>query len=96
LGHVQFAIDERVAPRGDEGKEDAHLAVFHAPGESAILESNARRVAAAFEEAAFIDDMHREDLRGYRRGGEKRRRVQALADQGTQIIADAVFVPDGL
>jgi hypothetical protein len=46
--------------------------------------------------AAFINDEHGEDLRGCRRGGQKRRWVQGLADKGAQFIADAVFVPDGV
>ncbi len=92
---VQLAIDEAMAGSGDVGEEDADLAVFHAPGEPTILGPDARRVAAALGKAAFIDDQDREGrlagwllLRGLWR-------AQAGRDQGAQVVAHRVLVPDG-
>ena len=64
LGQIQFAIDEGMAQGRHVGEENAHLAVFHAVGESAILGSDASGVVTAFEEATFVNDEDGEDLRG--------------------------------
>jgi len=61
---IQLAVDEGVTGGGDVGEENAHLAVFHAVGESAILGSDASGVVTAFEEATFVNDEYGEDLRG--------------------------------
>jgi hypothetical protein len=79
----------------DVGKEDAHLAVFDAPGASAILGSDPSRVAATFGKAAFIEHQDGEGrLAGWLllRG---QRRAQAGSDQGAQFVAHRVLVPDG-
>src|SRR5260370_16583050 len=78
------------------GEEDADLTVLHLAAGTTILRRDASRVAAPFGKAAFINDEHGEDLRGCRRGGEKRGGGQGLADKGAQFIADAGFVPDGV
>src|SRR5258708_9248237 len=77
--------------RRDVGEEDAHLAVLHSAGPPAILGTDADGVAPAFRKAAFIQH---QDGKG--RGLHWRpRRQQGLADQGTQVIAHGVLVPDG-
>lgn len=59
LGQIQCAVDEGMADSRDRGEENAHLAVFHAPGPPAILGPAARRVAPAFGKATFIQDQQR-------------------------------------
>ena len=56
---IQLAVDEGMPLRRDVGEEDAHLAIFHAPGAPAILGPDARRVAPAFGKATFIQHQHR-------------------------------------
>jgi hypothetical protein len=64
LGQIQLAVDESMGKLGDVREEDADLAVFHAPGTSAILGADASGVVSAFGKSAFINDEHREDLSG--------------------------------
>src|SRR5260221_13728802 len=78
------------------GEEDADLTVLHLAAGTTILRRDASRVAAPFGKAAFINDEHGEDLRGCRRGGQKRGGGQGLADKGAQFIAGAGFGPDGV
>ena len=56
FGEIQFAVDEAMAQLRDVGEEDADLTMFDAPGASAILRCDARRVATAFGKATFIQD----------------------------------------
>ncbi len=56
---IQLAVDEGMPLRRDVGEEDAHLAVFHAPGPPAILGADAGRVPPAFGKATFIQHQHR-------------------------------------
>src|SRR6266700_176971 len=96
LWQVQLAIDEPVALGGDVGEEDAHLAVFDAPGAAAILGLHTSGVTAALGKATFIHDQHREGggrlrrLRGPGRGRER------LPEEGAQLIAYPVVIPDGV
>jgi len=88
---IQCAVDEGMPLRRDVGEEDSHLAVLHSAGAPAILGGDADGVAPAFRKAAFIEH---QDGKG--RGLRWRpRRQQGLADQGTQVIAHGVLVPDG-
>ncbi len=82
--------------RGHVGEKNTDLAVFHAPGEPAILWCDARRVAAPFGKATFIDDEHREGCLGCTMLRYRGKRVEHLTDQCAQFIADAVFVPGGV
>ncbi len=92
---VQLAIDEAMAGSGDVGEEDAHLAVFHAPGAPTILGADAGRVAAALGKAAFIEHQDREGrLVGWLLLGGQRR-AQAGRDQGAQVVTHRVLVPNG-
>src|SRR5947209_17542157 len=59
LGHIQFAIDEAMAPLGHVGEEDADLTVVDAPAHPAVLRRDARRVVTAFGKATFVQDEHR-------------------------------------
>jgi len=56
LGQIQLTIDEGMTQRGDRGKEDTSLAVFHTPGAPAILGGDTSAVASVFGKAAFIKD----------------------------------------
>jgi len=80
---------------GHVGGKHPHLAVFDASGAPAVLRGDARGVASPFGEAAFIKDEHRKG--GVRRSVGRLQRwwLQALTNQGAQIIAHAVFIPDG-
>ena len=69
FGEIQLAIDEGMAQCSHVGEEDADLTVLHLAAGTTILRRDACRVAAPFGKAAFINDEHREDLRGCRRGG---------------------------
>ena len=60
FGQVQFAVDEGVAQSSDVGGKDADLAIFHAPGASAILGGDAWGVVSAFGETTFVEDQDRE------------------------------------
>jgi hypothetical protein len=84
-----------VAGGGDVGDKDADLAIFHAPGASAILGSDTRGVASAFGEATFVKDEDRKNRFMLGAGGDLGRGMQALRDQRTKIIAHAILVPDG-
>ncbi len=95
LGQIEFAVDEGMAQFGDVGKEDADLTVFDLSRGPAILPPDTRRVAAAFGEAAFVDDHNRIQWLGISASGNQRRRKEGLAHQGAQFIAAAVLVPDG-
>jgi hypothetical protein len=76
-------------------EEHADLAVFDASGATAILRLHASRVAAAFRKATFIDDQHREGGRRLSRlNCERGRRGEGLAEEGTQLIAHPVVIPD--
>src|SRR5437899_4433524 len=94
LGQIQLTIDEGMTQRGDIGKEDTNLTVFHTPGAPAILGGDTSGVASTFGKATFVNDEHREGCLVLGAGVHQGRRVQALADQRTQIVADPVFVPD--
>ncbi len=61
FGQVQCTVDEGMAQRRDVGEEDSDLAVFHTPGEPAILGSHASGVTPAFGEAAFVNGEDREE-----------------------------------
>ena len=79
---------------GDVGEKDAHLAVLHAPTDTAILSPDSCRVLASFGKAAFIDDEHREEALGFSRCAPNSRRPERVADEAAQRIAHAVLVPD--
>ena len=91
FGHIQVAVDQRMAQGRDVGEKNTDLAVLDLSGRPAILGSDARRVAAAFGKAAFIQHEDRERRLVPRRAG----RGQGLVDQGAQVITHACFVPDG-
>src|SRR5437588_3834256 len=93
LWQIQVAVDQAVAQGGDEGEEDAHLAVVDAAGGPTILGPDASRVGAAFGKAAFIEDQEGEEWIGCSRSG--RRRQQGLDEGSAQGITHGVFVPDG-
>jgi len=91
LRQIQFTVDEGMPLRRDVGEEDADLAVLHPAGPPAILGGDAGGVAPAFRKAAFIQHQH-----GKGRGLRWRpRQQQGLADQGAQVIAHGILVPDG-
>src|SRR5260370_25405333 len=94
FGQVQLAVDESMSQRGDKGKEDTDLAVFHTPGAPAILGGDTSGVAAAFGEAAFVNDKHRPERLGGGTDWHQGRRVQALADPRTAIVAGPALVPE--
>jgi hypothetical protein len=52
FGHIQVAVDQRMAQGRDVGEKNTDLAVLDLSGRPAILGSDARRVAAAFGKAA--------------------------------------------
>src|SRR5260221_1231279 len=72
-------------------QKDAHLTVFDLSRRTAILLPDARRVAAAFGKAAFINDEDRERRLVHSRD----RRGQRLADTSAPFITHPRFVPDG-
>src|SRR5713226_5390950 len=79
----------------DVGEKNADLAVLDLSGRPAILGSDARRVAAAFGKAAFIQHEYGEEPLMVRTGRHKWGRGQGPADQRPQVITYAVVVPDG-
>jgi hypothetical protein len=79
FGQVQFAVDEGMAAGRDVGEKDAHLAVFHAPADAAILRSDPGRVASPFGKATFIEH---QDGEGRLVLLPRLRREQGLVDQG--------------
>ena len=80
---------------GHVGKEDAHLTVLHPPSRPAVLLLHAGRVAAPFGKAAFIQDQHWEERIGLNSVRLEGRRAQRTPDEGAQIIANPLFLPDG-
>ncbi len=51
FGQIQLAVDEGMAGGSHIGEKDADLAVFHTPGQPAILGADASRVTSAFGKA---------------------------------------------
>jgi len=100
FGQIQFAVDEGVTQGGDVREKDAHLAIFDAPSDSAILPLDTCGVGAAFGEATLVKDEDGEEGLGFSTGclwlRQDGRRLQGLADQRSQLIANAGFVPDRL
>jgi hypothetical protein len=81
FGQIQLAVDEGMAQGRHVDEKHADLAVFDPSGASAVLQPDASGVAAAFREAAFIQDEHGERGRGVRTLRWKGGGSQDLADQ---------------
>jgi len=84
LGQIDLAVDERVSGCGGVGEIDGDLAVLDPACGSGVLTLYPNRRGALLDVPGLVDHQHR--------GGV----AEVLADVVTQVVPDAVFVPDRL
>ena len=91
FGHIQVAVDQRMAQGRDVGEKNTDLAVLNLSGSP--RNTGVRRPPSG----GRVWESRFHPARGSGKAARPRRagRGQGLVDQGAQVITHACFVPDG-